>query len=125
MKAYPGQSGTGLVLYDAWAVPGVITDMCCLLKFTDHHPQPGPRLSTCGGSVDHLQRLGEKRSRKLHYIGQRYTALRRTSWRPWGPHSSTCEECGAQLRHVVRPRAVYLCELLLARTASCGNLNHF
>ena len=35
MKAYPGQSGTGLVLYDAWAVPGVITDMCCLLKFTD------------------------------------------------------------------------------------------
>ena len=32
MKAYPGQSGTGLVLYDAWAVPGVITDMCCLLK---------------------------------------------------------------------------------------------
>ena len=40
MKAYPGQSGTGLVLYDAWAVPGVITDMCCLLKFTDHYPQP-------------------------------------------------------------------------------------
>ena len=35
MKAYPGQSGTGLVLYDAWAVPGVITDMCCLLKFAD------------------------------------------------------------------------------------------
>ena len=25
----------------------------------------GPRLSTCGRSVDHLQRLGEKRSRKL------------------------------------------------------------
>ena len=44
MKAYPGQSGTGLVLYDAWAVPGVITDMCCLLKFTDHYPQP-PDLS--------------------------------------------------------------------------------
>ena len=40
MKAFPGQSGTGLVLYDAWAVPGVITDMCCLLKFTDHYPQP-------------------------------------------------------------------------------------
>ena len=40
MKAYPGQSGTGLVLYDAWAVPGVITDMCCLLKFTGHHPTP-------------------------------------------------------------------------------------
>ena len=38
MKAYPGQSGPGLVLYDAWAVPGVITDMCCLLKFTDHYP---------------------------------------------------------------------------------------
>ena len=38
MKAYPGQSGTGLVLYDAWAVPGVITDMCCLLKFTVHYP---------------------------------------------------------------------------------------
>ena len=44
MKAYPGQSGTGLVLYDAWAVPGVITDMCCLLKFTGHYPQP-PDLS--------------------------------------------------------------------------------
>ena len=43
MKAYPGQSGTGLVLYDAWAVPGVITDMCCLLKFTVHHPQPTDR----------------------------------------------------------------------------------
>ena len=41
MKACPGQSGTGLVLYDALAVPGVITDMCCLLKFTDHYPQPG------------------------------------------------------------------------------------
>ena len=40
MKAYPGQSGTGLVLYDAWAVPGVITDMCCLLKFTVHYRQP-------------------------------------------------------------------------------------
>ena len=40
MKAYPGQSGTGLVLYDAWAVPGVITDMCCLLKFTGHYPKP-------------------------------------------------------------------------------------
>ena len=40
MKAYPGQSGTGLVLYDAWAVPGVITGMCCLLKFTGHYPPP-------------------------------------------------------------------------------------
>ena len=43
MKAYPGQSGTGLVLYDAWAVPVVITDMCCLLKFTGHYPKPTDR----------------------------------------------------------------------------------
>ena len=55
MKAYPGQSGTGLVLYDAWAVPGVITDMCCLLKFTDHYPQPpdllGPTRYVCSVRV--------------------------------------------------------------------------
>ena len=42
MKACPGQSGTGLVLYDAWAVPGVITDMCCLLKFTVHQTHQSP-----------------------------------------------------------------------------------
>ena len=45
MKAYSGPQGQGkagagtvLVLYDAWAVPGVITGMCCLLKFTVHYP---------------------------------------------------------------------------------------
>ena len=59
MKAYPGQSGTGLVLYDAWAVPGVITDMCCLLKFTDHYPQPpdlfrSTRYAVCRSSVNGL-----------------------------------------------------------------------
>ena len=52
MKAYPGQSGTGLVLYDAWAVPGVITDMCCLLKFTGHYPKDCKIMPDC-----HTQRM--------------------------------------------------------------------
>ena len=65
----------------------------------------GPRLSTCGGSVDHLQRLGEKRSRKLAEGGQHVPALRRTIWRHWGPHSVTCAECGPREGHLWRQSA--------------------
>ena len=52
MKAYADQSGTGLVLYDAWAVPGVINDMCCLLKRSS--PITTPNLSTLSGQPGSL-----------------------------------------------------------------------
>ena len=65
----------------------------------------GPRLSTCGGSVDHLQRLGEKRSRKLAVVGQVDPALRRTSWLHWARHSGTCAECRAPEGHLWRQSA--------------------
>ena len=65
----------------------------------------GPRLSTCGGSVDHLQRLGEKRSRKLAEGGQVESTLRRTIWRHWGVHSGTCAECTPPEGHLWRQSA--------------------
>ena len=65
----------------------------------------GPRLSTCGRSVDHLQRLGEKRSRKLATARSWDPALRRTIWLHWGVHSGTCAECTPPEGHLWRQSA--------------------
>ena len=87
----------------------------------------GPRLSTCGGAVDHLQRLGEKRSRK-----QAECFCKGTSPSPHHLRSGLLG-CGTQAHVLSAAHRKGICgakapgprsELLLARTASCGNLNH-
>ena len=63
-----------------------------------------PRRSRLATRID-LQRLGEKRSRKLAEGGQHVPALRRTIWRHWARHSGTCAECRAREGHLWRQSA--------------------